>query len=269
MNSNRSGFTLVELIIVTVLGTLILAAAMEVLITNQRTYTAQTAQIQSQQSTRAALGVLSSELREISARGGDLITMSQYSVEVRSMRKLGLVCALSAASPPVLRVMKVGDWFDQQDSVFIFADNNVNLSSDDAWISARVNAIDTTSITCGSRPAEDLSFASGEAGLFTADSVRVGAEVRSFVYYTYGLVTLNGATYLGRTDVNGNQVPLVGPLEPTDGVQFAYLDSIGNVTTTATEVRQIQVTVRTSSGAVNSVGQPVADSITGLIYTRN
>lgn len=269
MNRNRSGFTLVELIIVTVLGTLVIAAAMEVLVTNQRTYTAQTAQIQSQQSTRATLDVLFNELREISARGGDLITMNPYSIEVRSMRKFGLVCGLTAANPPVIRVLRVGEAFDQQDSVFIFADNNVNLSSDDAWISAQVTGTDTSSITCGTRPAEDLKFAASQAGLFTADSVRLGAEVRSFVYYTYGLVTLNGATYLGRTDANGKQVPLVGPLEPTDGVQFAYLDSIGNATTTATEVRQIQVTVRASSGAINSVGRPVADSITGLIYTRN
>jgi prepilin-type N-terminal cleavage/methylation domain-containing protein len=269
MNRNRSGFTLVELIIVVVLGALVLAAAMEVLLTNQRTYTAQNAQIQSQQSTRAAMDVLFNELREISARGGDLITMNPHSIQVRSMRKFGLVCLVSGSSPPVIRVLKVGDWFVHPDSVFIFADNNVNISSDDAWISAQVNGEDTTSITCGSRPAEDLSFAAGAAGLFTANTVRSGAAIRSFVYYTYGLVTLDGATYLGRTDTDGNQVPLVGPLEATDGVQFAYLDSIGTTTTTATEVRQIQVTVRTSSGAINSLGQPVGDSITGLIYTRN
>jgi prepilin-type N-terminal cleavage/methylation domain-containing protein len=281
MSTGRKGFTLVELIIVVVLGTLVIAAAMQVLITNQRTYTAQTAQIQSQESTRAAVDLLFGELREISARGGDLVSMSTHSLKVRTMRKFGVVCGVSSSSPPVLTVAKVGDWFAAQDSVFIFADNKTTISSDDDWVDAYVTAVDTTSVTCGSTKAQQLSFG-GQSAKFTApggDSVRTGAPLRSFVYYTYGLGTWNGKTYLGRLGSTGGGgllgsssekwVPLVGPLKATDGVEFAYLDSIGNVTTNSTQVRQIQVTVRTWSGAVNSVGRVVADSLTGTIYTRN
>ena len=280
MSAERRGFTLVELIIVVVLGTLVLAAAMQVLVTNQRTYTAQTAQIQAQQSTRAAMDVLFGELREISAQGGDLVTMSSHSLKVRTMRKFGVVCGVSASSPPVLTVTKVGDWFADQDSVFIFADNQTNISSDDDWVDAYVTAVDTSAVTCGSTTAQRLSFG-GQSGKFTApggDSVRTGAPMRSFVYYTYGLGTWEGKTYLGRLGRTGGGllgassdkwVPLVGPLKATDGVEFVYLDSIGNVTATATEVRQIQVTVRTWSGAVDAVGHVVADSLTGTIYTRN
>ncbi|MCG6954807.1 MAG: prepilin-type N-terminal cleavage/methylation domain-containing protein, partial [Gemmatimonadetes bacterium] len=119
MSAERKGFTLVELIIVVVLGTLVLAAAMQVLVTNQRTYTAQTAQIQAQQSTRSAMDVLFGELREISARGGDLLSMSTHSLKVRAMRKFGVVCGVSTSSPPVLTVAKVGDWFAAADSVFV------------------------------------------------------------------------------------------------------------------------------------------------------
>jgi prepilin-type N-terminal cleavage/methylation domain-containing protein len=280
MSAERKGFTLVELIIVVVLGTLVLAAAMQVMVTNQRTYTAQTAQIQAQQSTRATMDVLFAELREISARGGDLVSMSSHSLKVRTMRKFGVACGVSSSSPPVLTVTKVGDWFAAQDSVFIFADNQTNISSDDDWVDAYVTAVDTSAVTCGSTTAQRLSFG-GQSGKFTApggDSVRTGAPMRSFVYYTYGLGTWEGKTYLGRLGRTGGGllgassdkwVPLVGPLKATDGVEFVYLDSIGNVTATATEVRQIQVTVRTWSGAVDAVGHVVADSLTGTIYTRN
>lgn len=270
MKTDRTGFTLVELLIVTVLGALVLGAAMQVLITNQRTYTAQTAQIQSQQSTRAAMDVLYGELREISAQGGDLVTMGTNSLKVRTMRKFGVVCSRTTTSPPVLTVIKVGDWFEARDSVFIFADNNPAISSDDNWFSAFLTAVDTTSVTCASNTAQKLSF-TGQASLFSAagDSVSTGAPVRSYVYYTYGLVTMGGDTYLGRTDGGGTVVPLVGPLQSTNGVQFAYLDQNGNTTTTNASVRQIRVTVRTASRAVNSVGQQVADSLTALIYTRN
>ena len=58
MTRDRRGFTLIELLIVVVLGSLILAAALQVLITNQRTYTAQNAAITGQQATRMALDVL-------------------------------------------------------------------------------------------------------------------------------------------------------------------------------------------------------------------
>ena len=55
MTRDRTGFTLIELIVVTVLGSLVVMSALTVLITNQRTYTAQSATISGQQSTRTAL----------------------------------------------------------------------------------------------------------------------------------------------------------------------------------------------------------------------
>lgn len=266
MIRDRRGFTLTELIVVTVLGALMIAAALQVLVTNQRTYTAQTAQIQGQQSTRAAMDVLFNELREISAQGGDLLTMNTNALTVRSMRKFGVVCTLTTDSPPVLTVLKVGDWFAAKDSVFIFADNSTALASDDAWIAVEVTHVDTTR-TCGTQKAVALRF-TGQAAPFAADSVRTGAPIRSYVPYTYGLVTLDGETYLGRTD-GGTQVPLVGPLRSGSGVEFAYLDEDGNVTATATDVRQISITIRTSSRAMNARGQPISDSITATIFTRN
>lgn len=267
MNHNRRGFTLTELVVVTVLGALLVMAALQVLITNQRTYTAQTAQIQGQQSTRAAMDILFNELREISAQGGDLVKMGSTALVVRSMRKFGVACAVSSASPPVIRVLQVGDWFAVKDSVFIFADNLTSTATDDAWIEAQITGVDTT-VSCGANAAQDLQFG-GQGGLFTADSVRTGAPIRSHVLYQYGLITYGGEAYLGRRDEGGTTVPMVGPLKSSNGVSFIYLDSLGSVTTTSTDVRQIQVTIRTTSGAVNSLGETVSDSITALIYTRN
>ena len=267
MNRDRRGFTLTELIVVTVLGALLIMAALQVLITNQRTYTAQSAQIQGQQSTRAAMDILFNELREISAQGGDLIKIDERALVIRSMRKFGVVCSLTTSNPPVLRVLQVGDWFEERDSVFVFADNETAVSGDDAWIAVQVTAVDTT-VACGTSKAQNLSFG-GQSAPFTADSVRTGAPVRSFLRYTYGLVTYDGEAYLGRTDQGGTTVPMVGPLKASTGLSFVYLDTLGNATTTTTDVRQIRVTVRTASGAMNSLGEMVSDSITALIYTRN
>ncbi len=266
MSRDRRGFTLTELIIVAVLGSLLIMVALQVLITNQRTYTAQSAQIQGQQALRAAMDVLSAELREVSARGGDIISMSSNSITVRSMRNFGVACAVAPATPSVT-VLRVGTWFAVGDSVFVFADNRENISTDDKWLALRVSAVDTTA-ACGTSPASRLTF-SGQAAKFAADSVRVGAPVRSFVRYTYGMVTESGDTYLGRTPAGGSAAPMVGPLKPSNGIEFTYLDSLGATTSVTTNVRQIVVKVRTASGVLNSLGELVADSLTGRIYTRN
>lgn len=267
MTRNRRGFTLVELIIVTVLGSFVVGASLQILITNQRTYTAQNARIQGQQATRAAMDVLFSELREISAQGGDIMAMSSDTLAIRVMRKFGVVCEVDLTSTPFVKALKVGDWFTVSDSVFVFADNETRTMDDDVWISAKVTSVDTTA-TCGSQETTKVSF-SGQSAAFTADSVRTGAPIRSFVRFTYGLFQIDGEYYLGRRSGSSDAVPLVGPLRSSDGVEFSYLDSSGTTTATTTDVRQILVTIRTASNVMNSLGRMVSDSISGRIYTRN
>lgn len=266
---NRGGFTLVELLVVSVLGALLVGAALQVLITNQRTYTAQGAQIQGQQTVRAAMDVLWGELREVSTRGGDLLSMSEDSLTVRVMRKFGIACAVDTTSTgqPDLLLTRVGDWFSVGDSVFVFADNDEAVADDDTWFRARITAVDTNH-TCGTDPGQAVVF-SGQKAIFAADSVRVGAPVRSHMTYTYRLVDLNGQSYLGRKQPGQAAVPIVGPLAAAGGLTFGYRDANGATTTDPARVRQIVIRLRTSSPVHNSLGQPVSDSITTWIYTRN
>lgn len=267
-NVRRAGFTLIEMLVVTVLGAIVVGSALQILITNQRTYTAQAAKIESQRSSRAALDVLTNELREVSSRDGDILDMDTDSIQIRSMRAFGVTCSVSSASPPVLTVIKVGNWFSAGDSVTVFADNQTETAADDNWFKARITSVDTTA-TCNGFQSQRLSF-SGQAALFTADSVRQGASVRGFATYTYGSFLFRSEVYLGRGDSSGVMVPIIGPLRDSGGLEFAYLDSLGAATTTATNVRLIQVTLRTGGdGIANTVGQEVADSVTATIYTRN
>lgn len=269
-SSRARGFTLPELLVVVVLGATLLVASMQIMLTNQRAYAAQASQIRGQRSIRAAVDLLYAELREISARGGDLIEMGPSSLTVRSMRGFGMVCAVQLGATPVLTVLEVADRFAPGDSVFVFADNVGADAADDAWIAARVTGVDTTA-HCGSHRAQRLEFA-GQGARFTlpsGDSVSEGAPIRQFARYTYGLVEQDGAFWLGRTTADGRRTPLVGPLQPQVGLQFAYLDAEGKVTGVPTDVRQIVVDVRTPGGPVGTVGEAAADSIHALVYTRN
>jgi prepilin-type N-terminal cleavage/methylation domain-containing protein len=275
MTRDRKGFTIIELIVVSVLGALILMAILQVLMTNQRTYTAQSAVVQGQQSSRMALEVLFNELREASPGDGDIITMASNRLTVRLMRKLGIVCDTDlgplALIPKVTVLNNSGARFEEDDSVFVFAENRDATPIDDVWIRTMVDDADTT-VTCLGRPATELAFPTLDIPLFS-DTVKVGAPVRSYEYFTFGLATLLGETYLVRCDdadcTTAFPWPIAGPLRATNGLQFVYRDAMGAITTTRQDVRQIEVRIRTGDRVINSIGETVTDSLDAWIYTRN
>jgi len=278
MTRGRKGFTLVELLVVTVLGSLVMLAALQVLVMNQRTFTAQNAVISGQQTTRMSIEVLFAELREVSAPGGDILAMGSDSLRVRLMRKFSVVCETNWTGQPEISVLDslgslsinaAANAFDTGDSVFVFADNNENDDDDDVWIPARVTLVDTT-VVCpqGGEGAMMLRF-NGQAALFSADSVGIGAPVRSYLEYTFGTTNMLGDPYLSRRLGNGDMIPIAGPLRVGTGLEFVYRDADGVVTATPADVRQIQISVRTGSKVLNSLNEMVSDSITVWVFTRN
>jgi prepilin-type N-terminal cleavage/methylation domain-containing protein len=262
------GFTMVEMLIVAVLGSLIVAAAYEMLRTNQRAFTIQTAQVQSQQSVRAGLDVLTSELRELSRTGEDLIALGPDSMTVRAMRAFGLLCDINSTGSPII-VKKVGRYFSLKDSIFAFVDNDPDKSADDSIYVAQITGIDTTS-TCptGGDSAQTIS-SSGLTAIHTAgDTMRDGGPMRAFTRFTYGIVSSNSEYYLGRKNASGTTSILVGPVA-SGGVSFTYYDSIGGTTTTPALVYSIGVTLKTLTKVVDEQGNLIADSLTTRIHLRN
>jgi prepilin-type N-terminal cleavage/methylation domain-containing protein len=266
MTRDRRGFTLIELLVVTVLGSLVMAAALQVLVTNQRIYTAQNAQIKGTQSIRAALGVLGGELREISPPGGDLVGMFTDSVHIRAARAISIICHDTAMGIAAFRAFRVfGDSIAVNDSVLVFADNESRKMWDDEWIVTSVTGADYGA-TCSGVDGQMLRFASTTP--FSVDSVSTGAEIRVFTHIVYGLMLRDGEYYVGRRLSGGSWEPMVGPVAAS-GVSFIYLDETGTVTTTATEVAIIEVTVQTGSDVLDSRSQLVSDSVSVRIHTRN
>jgi prepilin-type N-terminal cleavage/methylation domain-containing protein len=265
---DKRGFTLVELMIVAVVGAMVVAATYQILLSSQRALTVQTAQVQGRQAVRAGLDILTSELREISRSEGDIINMAPNRVEVRAMRTFGLVCGVNPTGNPIRVQRVVGSWFEDGDSVMIFADNDPDLARDDTILAGLVSSVDKTQTCLGGGPGELLNIPALEvAASVTEDTVRVGAPVRGFTRYTYGLYSVDGDDYLARRS-GVTIAPLVGPLAP-NGVAFTYVDSLGNVTTNPRNVSRIDVTLRTRSSVLNQRGLPVEDSLSSAIYLRN
>ena len=265
---NERGFTLVELLVVTVLGTLLAMASYKVISVMQRTHTVQSAQVQGQQALRAGLSVLYAELREASPSDGDLIGMADDSIRLRAMRQAGHVCVSDySASPPRLTLRREGRWLAVGDSVVVLADNDPNRALDDRWITGMVQSVDTTATCTGLDKAQRIAV----MGLSAVDTIRPGALARSFELFTYGLFEFDGQPFLGRRSAGASPQALVGPLRGKleGGLAFTYLDENSTITDVGVEVAQIQVELRTASLVLGSDGRPVSDSIVTRIYPRN
>lgn len=253
------GFTIVELLVVSLLGSLLMIAVYNVLVTNQRTYSVQAEQVSVQQRLRATMDVLTAELREISPE--DITLMNATGFKARSMDRLGFVCQVTIASNPVLRVVSYGVLFADGDTVAILADNDPGSTSDDVWIEATVTDIDSN-VTCGGgRDAQDLTFG-GQEPTFTADSVRTGGPIRgvSNVFFS----NVETANALVRASESGKAV-LVTPVN----FSFEYFDENGDPPPNPESVAEIRITATAASEIQTAGGTRVADTLVASVYPRN
>lgn len=269
MTSNRAGFTLVELLVIVGVGSLLLLGIYGTLSTQQAAYTAQSAQIHRQQSVRAGLDVLISELRSLSTGGGDILTLDDDSISVRVMRRLGIVCGVTYSAPPTLHSLRVGAPIETGDSLFVFADGQQGVGLDDVWIAAMAGTVDTFT-TCNGQVAQRIPLP-GATSALAADSVRPGALVRSFEWKSYGIGYWGGATYLGEWSPNQPFTPLVGPLDGhgDPALRLDYFDANGNPTALPADVHRIDVLVRTTTPIPVSAGGIQVDSLLATVYSRN
>jgi prepilin-type N-terminal cleavage/methylation domain-containing protein len=271
--TDRNGFTIVELLVVVILGTLALMATYQVLATSTRIFAVNGARAQGQQLLRGGLDVLVGELREISPIEGDLIEMGSDSLTFRAQRTFGVSCAVDySASPVEITAYQVGPHFQANDSVFVLHDNDPERVSDDEWFGGVVSSVDPTATCSDGSPAQVLSipFLRTTATKVPPDSVRIGAPVRGFEAYTYGQVSYEGETYLGRRARGAsNSELIVGPFPDAGGLVFRYLDRTGNETTVDTLVSQIEILLRYEAALRGLTNQVVSDSVLVRVYPRN
>lgn len=280
MNERAGGFTVVEMLIVMVLGGILLAAVYQTLRTQQQSYAHHSARIDTQRTTRTALAVLQAELREVSAAAGDLTLAHAESVSVRLPRKFAIACSPDAPGQKV-DVWNLGPDFETGDSIRVFAEGEPLARSDDAWRIMKLGSIGTVSSgACvdawPSEPVLRFNLPDDDDKLL---DVRQGAPIRAFVRYTYGVYEMGGDGWmLGRHAPDSAAVALVGPVAPPaeHGLAFSYFDASGTELTppldaaTRATVNRIQVTVRAREPAPAGVASgEYVDSLTTDVYLRN
>lgn len=252
MNRRSPGFTLVELVVTVVVTAAILAAVMQAVVVQQRTYREQMGILNARQTARTALELIGTELREISATGGDIYAVSRDSITFRAFRKVGVVCARPSTNR--IEVWELGDKFVNGDSALVFSNPDPEAQPDGSWIPISVQQRDASGTSCteawGNYPLTVLQMFS----TYSATQVAPGALVRGFVPVTYGRYQINGEWVIGRREGKGPVVPLLGPIEENDGLTFRYFNADDiDITpppntvmdaTTRQSIRRIEIAVR-------------------------
>lgn len=277
MNARAAGFTLVEMLIVTVLGALVMGSIYQMINIQDRTTRQQYAIVQNNQNARMALSVLTSDLKEISARDGDVTWADSTVLQFRALRKAGMACFVDPGGSYV-DVQEMGDAFEQGDSVLVFTDGaSAGSAADDAWSAAQLSGAGAT--VCASNPLgltapRRLTFGTPIAGLSS------GALVRSFVRTQYELVDDGEFGELHRTEGGDAAVPIIEGLATTaeGGVHMRFIDSTSTVIPYAnlrqngarlSDIMRIEIKVRGKAGAqVTSNSNRFSDSLVTQVYVR-
>ena len=222
MRSRRAGFTLVEMLVVSLIGTVVLASVYKTLSTQERSVRQSYAVIGTQQNTRIAIRVLAGDLREVSATDGDITLADSTVIGMRALRKAGVVCNADVAGAWI-DVAEVGDRFQDGDSIVVFSDNNPNSVLDDTWLRRRITGASVVN-TCPGFPVSGtirhLTVGVALAGVLP------GGLVRSYTNIRYRLVDNGSNASLTRiTPTDSTALLEEMATVSKGGLRFRYWDT--------------------------------------------
>lgn len=300
--ASRRGFTLVELIIALVLFAIVMGAATQAILKQQRFYRGAGELLEMRSGLRQGVSLLTSDLRSLYPAAGDVYEWSESEVAFRSITGSSVICLLPTTTkvviPPrtLIQNNALTTWLAVPavgDSVLIYDEGREVGNDDDAWrgyqISAvsRVNGVNTCLPTTGYTVSGDLRPSTE----FTLSApvpatVVTGAPMRFFRRVDYGLYQASDSLwYLGSSDCLPGRIPVCSPMQPvsgpyrplagatSSGLVLSYFDTagveldpaVGDVTTVA----QIGLIVRGETNAPFGGAEFQRDSATFTIGLRN
>ncbi|HEV8597808.1 MAG TPA: prepilin-type N-terminal cleavage/methylation domain-containing protein [Gemmatimonadales bacterium] len=273
----RAGFTLVELLMAMILFLVtssIMFASLRLMEKVQRSASEKAG---AQLTLRSGSQTVAAELREVNndAGGGssDLLTISGSSVTYWAMRSSGMTCQLNGNEVRI----RLGPTYSGyrstvpiRDSLLLFADRDTVSAADDEWVQVAIVGSPTNS-TC---PDGAAALALTTPGITVAD-YQVPGPVRTFELMQLAIASNSGRLYLGARSLSGSNVmePVIGPLT-SGGLQLIYRDQAGSITTVPSEVRTIDLTMRSQSARPlttlgGGVGTLLSDSLALRVLLRN
>jgi prepilin-type N-terminal cleavage/methylation domain-containing protein len=278
----RRGFTLVEIMVALVIGSLLVGIVLQFVLGQARFASSQAGREEVQQNLRGALEIVSSELRAAPSRS--ILLGESQAVEFFAPVRWGVVCATNGSTettaifpanvasplPPTGTAASM--------VVFTPTDSVRPVAPARATITASV-AVDPATLPCSALGAQGPVTAfrltgTGHPPGSTGFRVAVGDRVR------YDIDTSSGETWLRRSNglvgTRYSMQPLAGPMDPTV-VAFRYFAGApgtapgsiappGSAAPSA-QIRMVRFVARTTSRGSAAVMQARQDSVT--IQIRN
>ena len=275
----RSGFSLVELLIVVVLLGIVMGSLMNVILRQQRFYRGAATVIDTRSQLRQAADMLPTDLRAISTAtgvgapaGSDIVRLRPDSLIFRATVGSSMVCTImpgnvvrlppadSLANANVLSAWPRGAPV-AGDTVFIFNEGGGTGPGDNSWPSYRITAVIPMNIPCGATPYVNpannglLGYQLTLDRALTAGTV-LGSPLRvtrRVIYTNY--LAADGKWYLGYSECPNNvcaaMQPVSGPYRPRaaagtglSGFEVTYYDSTGAVAAITGRVHQVKIDLR-------------------------
>ena len=300
--TRRPGFTIVELIVAMVLFGIVMGAAMQVIVKQQRFYRGAGELLEMRTGLRQGLVMLTSDLRAIYPADGDIYEWTKSKIGFRSTTGSSIVClkptTTTVVVPPATLVQNntLTTWLTAPvvgDSVMIYDEGVEVGNDDDVWRRYRIADVTTVNGSNACLPASGYTVAADirPSTRFTLSAtmsatIVTGAPIRFFRRVDYGLYEAsNGEWYLGasdclpgRTPVCSSYQPVSGPYRPlagaaVSGLVLTYFNAAGveldPATASVANVARIGVIVRGETDAPFSTEEFQRDSATFIIGLRN
>ena len=295
----RRGLSLVEIMVALVLLGIVATGIMTVVMRQQQFYRSATEVIDTRSQIRQAAAVVPVDIRGVSSVGGDILNMSDSSLDVRGNIGSGLICSHTANSvtiPPIN--LAKGRYFTtfltrpKVNDVLIILDDKAAGNQDDDWIPYTIASIDSTLVGCTSFT-DATADASKYRYVYTfttnlSTTIIDGAPLRMArgVKYSIYKSASDGLWWMGYRECRGDGSscdavqPVSGPYKPyvandtvNSGVSFVYRDSTGAITTNKANVARVELFIHgQTQGAVALGGgksKPYSDYMKVTIALRN
>lgn len=277
------GFTLIELLVALVIGALVVSSLFRFLTGQGQFVEMQSAREEVQQNSRAALELISGELRTV-PRGDALVAASSDEITFRSARLWGIVCGGSGSTLSVAFPIVDGANYTVNGGTGVI----VNLGTAAGPIWSNAVAVSSNGISAASSSCDGAALPAGVEGrtLTLGGTPQNGATTPTVgnILYVYDQVSYRTGTSAGvpgrwiqRQIGSGANQPMAGPISEGDaGLRFQYF-ATGSSTPVATPITDaaVRASVSRITVTVQSVSRHSGDTVeqvkadTAVIPLRN
>ena len=265
----RAGFSLAEIMVALVLLGIVATGIMTVIMRQQQFYRSATEVIDTRQQIRQATAVVPVDVRGVSSVGGDILNMSDSSLDVRGNIGSGVVCSHTANSVTIPPLNLVNNRYfttfltrPKVNDVIIILDDKAAGNADDDWIPYTISAIDSTLGGCvnftdialdATKYRYRYTFSTNlSTTIVDGAPLRMARGVKYSIYKSAS----DNLWWMGYRECRGDGSgcaavqPVSGPYRAyaandtvNSGVSFVYRDSTGAVTASKIDVARVELFV--------------------------